>query len=281
MRWAFSLAVLATALYQLRVLDFAQVVALIPRSPLFWVVFAISYLAGPYSEWIIFRRLWHVGTNASAPLLRKLVYNELLVGYLGEVYFYSWARRHLPLSASPFGAVKDVAVLSAVVGNVMTLAFLAAAFPLLRMLPLGDHASTIGSSLAFVIGSSLAVMLWRGVIFSLERSELVFISFVHTGRILATTGLTALLWYLVLPETPLGWWLVLATMRLLVSRLPFVPNKDVIFAGIAVFAVGQDVELAAVVAMIAALILLTHLVVGVGFALTDLANGDKNVQADG
>ena len=271
---ALSLLVIAAAVYQARGLHLADITALVPETPMFWLVFAVSYLAGPGSEWVIFHRLWNAGPRAFGALVRKLIYNEMLVGYLGEVYFYGWARRNMKLAAAPFGAVKDVAVLSAVAGNVLTLAFLVAALPFVRRLPLADHAGAIGWSLAFVIGTSLAIMLWRGAIFSLERAELRFVMLVHVARILATTALNALLWHLVLPTVPLVWWLVLATIRLLISRLPFVPNKDVVFAGVAVIALGQDVELAALMAMMAALILTTHLLAGLTFAVCDLVAGE-------
>jgi len=268
-----SLLVLGAALYQARSVDLADVTRLVPHSPVFWFLFAVSYLAGPMSEWLIFRRLWHVGPTAFAALVHKLIYNELLVGYLGEVYFYSWARRNLKMVATPFGAVKDVAVLSAVAGNLMTLLLLAIAFPFVRLLPLHDHATAIGISLGLVIATSLAVMLWRRSIFSLGRSELRIVFLVHIGRIVVTTFLSALLWHMVLPDTAVGWWLVLATIRLLISRLPFVPNKDVVFAGVAVLALGEDVRIAALMAMMAGLILITHLLVGITFAITDLIQG--------
>lgn len=94
-------------------------------------------------------------------------------------------------------------------------------------------------------------------------------------RVVATTLLTALLWALVLPDVEIGWWLVLSAIRLLVSRLPFVPNKDVVFAGIAVLALGQDVQIAALMAMMAALILATHLILALFFGLHDLVKGDR------
>lgn len=272
---ALSLLVLAAAVWQARSLDFADVTALIPTSPLFWIVFAISYLAGPLSELAIFSRLWNVGIGAFWALLRKLIYNELLLGYLGEVYFYTWARRNLPMSATPFGAVKDVAIMSAMAGNIMTLAFIGLAYPYLALLPLHDHASAIAWSLAFVVGSSLALMLWRQKIFSLDRGELWMVFTFHVLRIIATTVLSAVLWHLVLPDVQLAWWLVLAAIRLLVSRLPFVPNKDVVFAGIAVLALGQDVHIAALMAMMAGLILSTHLILALFFGLFDLAKGDR------
>ena len=55
--------------------------------------------------------------GAAKDKLKKLIGNELLLGYVGEVYFYDWARRHVKMEGSPFGAVKDVAILSALAGN--------------------------------------------------------------------------------------------------------------------------------------------------------------------
>jgi hypothetical protein len=265
-----SLIVVGAAIYQARDLDFAKTLGLLPASPTFWGLFAISYLIGPASDWFIFQRLWGVGASALGVLIRKLIYNELLVGYLGEVYFYGWARQNLKFVTTPFGAVKDVAVLSAVAGNVTTLAFLAMAFPFARLVPLHDHTAAIGWSLAFVIGTSLAVMLFRQSIFSLERKELRMVFAVHLSRIVATAILSAALWHLVLPDVPLSWWLVLATIRLLISRLPFVPNKDVVFAGMAVLALGGQVEVSAMMVLMAGLILATHVLVGISLASADL-----------
>lgn len=272
---ALSLLVLAAAVWQARSLNLSDITALVPSSPLFWLVFALSYLAGPASEWLIFRKLWGVTARAMGALIRKLIYNELLLGYLGEVYFYTWARRKLPMDATPFGAVKDVAIMSAVAGNVMTLAFIALAYPYLALLPLKEYGNDIAWSLAFVVAISLVPFLLRRQIFSLTKAELWTVFGVHVARIVATTGLNAVLWALVLPDVEIGWWLVLSAIRLLVSRLPFVPNKDVVFAGIAVLALGQDVQIAALMAMMAALILSTHLILALFFGLYDLVKGDR------
>jgi hypothetical protein len=274
-----SLIVVGAAVYKVNDLDLATILALVPTSPAFWSLFAISYLIGPASDWFIFQRLWGVGANAFGALVRKLIYNELLVGYLGEVYFYGWARRNLKFVTTPFGAVKDVAVLSAIAGNVTTLVFLAAAFPLVRLLPLHDHVIAITWSLAFVIGTSLAVMLLRRSLFSLERKELRMVFAVHLSRILATTIFSAALWHLVLPNVELGWWLILVTLRLLISRLPFVPNKDVVFAGIAVLALGGEVEISALMALMAGLTLAAHVLVGLSFALADLLSKGRSDEA--
>lgn len=272
-----SLIIVGAAIYQARNLDLAKIVGMMPASPTFWGLFAITYLAGPAGDWFIFRRLWGVGANAFGALVRKFIYNELLLSYLGEVYFYGWARRNLKFETTPFGAVKDVAVLSAVAGNVASLLFLTAAFPFVRLLPLHDHAAAIGWSLAVVIGTSLAVMLLRRSLFSLDRKELRMVFSVHLLRTLATTFFSAVQWHLVLPDVELGWWLILAAMRLLIFRLPFVPNKELLFAGIAVLALGGDVEISGLMALMAGLSLASHVLAGAGFALADLlSRGRRN-----
>lgn len=273
---ALSVLVLAAAVWQARGLDPEDITALVPASPLFWVVFLLGYFAGPAGDWLIFRKLWGVTTRAFGALTRKLIYNELLLGYVGELYFYAWAKRKLPQAAAPFGAVKDVAIMSAMAGNIMTLALIALAYPYLALLPLAEYGNDIAWSLAFVVAISMVPFVLRRQILSLSRAELWAVFGIHTARIVATTGLNALAWSLVLPNVAIGWWLVLSAIRLLVSRLPFVPNKDVVFAGIAVLALGQDVDIAELMAMMAALILTTHLALALIFGLYDLVKGDKS-----
>ena len=90
---AISLALLVAVALQFRDFDFARVRGLIPASPVFWLAFAVYYLAGPVSEWVVYRRLWAMPLAGIGALLRKLVANELLLGYLGEAQFYAWQSR--------------------------------------------------------------------------------------------------------------------------------------------------------------------------------------------
>ncbi len=268
---AISLMVLAVALTQLARFDLSSIRAVVPVSPGFWLLFAVSYAVPPLADWIIFRRLWTIPASGFLALVRKLIGNELLLGYVGELYFYSWARKRSAMVGAPFGAVKDVAILSAVVGNCVTLAMLALAYPLLGTLHLGIERGTFALSVAVVLGTSLAAMLFRRRLFSLPRRELRFVAGVHFARIAATTLLAAWMWHVALPTVPATMWLLLATLRLLLSRLPFIPNKDVVFAGIAVLVVGQDVQVVELMALMAGLILGTHLILGTLLTGAELA----------
>jgi len=261
---------LAAVAYALRSIDPTHLLAMVPARPAFWLTFAASYLCVPAAEWVIYRRLWKLPAGCIAPLLRKLVCNELLLGYLGEAYLYGWARRHVDPASAPFGAIKDVAILSAIAGNGVALAMLALVWPFVEASQLGLDSRTVTWSLALVLASSIAIMLLRRRVFTLDRSDLLFIFGMHLVRIFASMGLTALLWHLVLPGVHLQWWLFLATLRMLISRLPLIPNKDVVFAGVAVFTLGHEAQIAELMAMLASLVVLTHVAVGVGLVVRDL-----------
>jgi hypothetical protein len=269
-----SLAILAAVLMQLRQLNWEKVWSIVPTSPVIWLVLAASYFAGPVADWIIFRRLWGIPASGILPLLKKLIGNELLLGYVGEVYFYDWARRHVKMTGSPFGAVKDVAILSALAGNIMTIVMLAVTWPIISTLSLGEG-NVLAISVGVVMVTSLVIMFFRNGLLSLPRRELWFVFAVHCVRIVANTGLSALAWHLILPSVGIGPWLLLSTVRLLLSRLPLIPNKDIAFAGISTLLAGSQVQTSEMIAMISLLIVATHVVLFIALLLLDLVHKEK------
>jgi hypothetical protein len=244
---------------------------MLPRKALFWLIFAAYYLSGPIGDWAIYRRLWRIPWSGFAALVRKLVSNELIFGYLGEAQFYAWARTRGNISGTPFGAIKDVALLSALVGNVATVALLAITWPLVMSDAAGIGLRDAFLSMGIVLLSSLAIFFFRQKLFTLPRRELWYIALIHSARTVWALVLGAALWHLALPRIPLAMWMVMSALRMLVSRLPFIPNKDLVFAGLAVFLVGLEPEIGTLMTMMATLTLATHVLVGGCFALADLA----------
>lgn len=269
--FVISASLLVAVFWRSRGVDASTLAGAIPANPLFWATLAICYVAGPFSEWLIFRRLWRIPADGFIALVRKRISNEILFGYSGELYFYAWARRRGNISGAPFGAIKDVAILSAIAGNVMTLAMFALCFPVLGSLDLAIGRTALLLSAAVILLPSLAAMLFRRHLFSLPAPELRAVLLIHGIRLVGVTGLTALLWHLTLPTVALGWWASLAALRLLVTRLPFVPNKDLLFAGAAGLLFGHDTRIAALMALTAALFLCLDLLIGGALAAADLA----------
>ncbi len=270
-----SLLLLAMVAIQYQRLSLPLLAEMLPTSIAFWSIFALYYLSGPLGEWIIYRKLWTLPAAGIGALLRKMVSNELLLGYLGEVQFYAWARSRLKIGAAPFGAIKDVTILSALTGNIATLLMLAIAWPLVSSSVAGIELRTTIFSLSIVLCTSLLILLLRQKLFTLPRRDLWFIVVIHALRIIAVTGLAALMWHLALPGVSFVIWAMLAALRMLVSRLPLVPNKEVVFAGLAVFVLGHDVLIASMMTLIAAAILITHLCVGGVFAVAGLAESRR------
>jgi hypothetical protein len=268
---AVALLVLFVAAREYRNLDFATLRDALPVAPAFWVAFGLFYLAGPLGDWLIYRRLWRVPFEGFLALIRKMVSNELVLGYLGEAQFYAWARNRVDMAAAPFGAIKDVALLSALVGNLATLLLLAFAWPLITAHGIGIEMHGAFMSLGIVLVTSFAMLLLRRKLFTLPQPQLRFIAGIHAGRTVASILLAALCWHLALPGIALALWLAMSALRMLVTRLPFVPNKELVFASLVVLLLGHEPRVGALMTVMAALTLLAHAFLGTLFAVAHIA----------
>lgn len=268
--WIFSIALVVVILIQLRAHDMAGLAALIPADPPFWLAFIGSYLVIPFADWIIFRRLWGLPVAGLAPLFRKTILNSVVLSYSGEAYFFEWARRQSGLTDQAFGAVKDVAILSALVGNAATLFLVLLAWPMLAHVQLGIARGPLVASIAVLLTISLATILLRKRVFHLGMADLAFVTLVHLARTVLSVGLIALMWHLALPAVALEWWLLLSTGRMVISRLPLLPHKDIAFAGLAAMLFQHDLKIAGLMTVTALLILAAHLVFGSGLLAGEL-----------
>jgi hypothetical protein len=243
----------------------------VPDSPLFYLCFALLYMSLPTGDYIIFRRLWGIPIAGLGALIRKRIANEVVFGYSGEAYFYAWARANARNVAAPFGAVKDVSIQSALAGNAITLLMIAVALPLGRELLSRDQFTMVVGSVGVLLATSLPFLIFSRRVFSLERPVLWWVFGIHCLRLLAGSTLIALAWHFALPDVSVGMWLFLAAGRLLVSRLPLLPNKDLVFANVAILLIGQDQAVSELVAVTAALTLAVHIALILAFGLWALA----------
>lgn len=244
--------------------------ATVPGNPVFYIAFAALYAAPPLADHVIFRRLWDLPRGALGALVRKRIANEVLFGYAGEAYFFAWAKAHARDVAGPFAGIKDVSILSAMAGNATTLIATLAALPFAGALLSGAAGRTLLISAAIVVATSLPFILFRKRVFSLPGATLWWVFGVHVARIVAGTLLLALCWAAALPAVGAGVWLMLAAVRLLFSRLPLVPNKDLLFANFAILYLGPAAPLSGVIAFTAALTLVVHVALIVGFGGREL-----------
>lgn len=258
-----SAAILLAVLAQLGGIDPAQFRAA-PTNPWFWLCFALVYAHGPLVEWIILRRLWNLRVDALPALFRKQVANEIVFGYSGEAQFYLWARKRLQLKGSVFGTLRDVAVLSALAGNLATLVMMVINAPLLYTVAGGTLLNSFAASIAVIILSSLAILLLRrtAALLTLSRRDLAVTFALHSVRIVLGLILTALLWKLLLPGLSWTMLVAVATLRMMIHRLPLVPARDALLAPLTLALLGPGSGLAAATMLVAALTLVTHVAVG-------------------
>lgn len=242
----------------------------VPASPWFYVAFAILYMAPQTFDWIIFRRLWRLPLAGLAALLKKRVVNDVLpVPYAGDASFYLWARERMQMVTAPFGAVKDVSILSAVAGNTITLVMLAIALPLGRELFTPEWWTRTLWATAGLSAMTVPFLLFSKRVFTLPARRLRWIYAIHCTRLMFGSTMIAITWHLAMPDVPVGVWMLLATGRLIVSRLP-IPNKDLLFATLAIQVIGQGQALSDLVAFTAALTLGAHVAFIVGLSIWGL-----------
>lgn len=241
----------------------------LPRNPLFYLFFTLYYFSPVVGDYVIFRRLWRIPAAGFAALIRKRIASDM-IGYSGEAYFYAWARQRSTMVAAPFGAVKDVSILSAISGSAVTLTVLLCAFPYaIGWLDAGALRKVVWSAV-IIFAMSLPFLIFSKRVFSLDRRTLWWIFAVHCGRVLGGAVLLALTWHFGLPGIALATWLLLSAARMLVSRLPMVPNKDLVFATIAGMMVGRHDQMAQMLALVAGMILLVHAVLIAGLGVDSL-----------
>ena len=272
---ALSAAMLAGLLWQLFHRGLGALGQAVPTSPLFYLCFAAFFMTLPVFDYLIFRHLWKIPPSGLAALTKKRIANDVVVSYSGEAYFYAWARANARLVAAPFGAIKDVSILSAVAGNVLTLAMVAVTLTLGHALLQPDQFRGGVWSGVILIAISLPFVLFSRQVFSLPRRELWTVFWLHCVRIVISNLLIALAWHFAMPGVSIGMWVLLAAIRMLVSRLPIIPNKDMAFPLIVNLLIGGRETVVQLMAFGAALTLVINAALIVAFGLHALLTKGK------
>lgn len=282
---ALSILIIGLLVRAIAQVGWDQVVAVLPPSWLFWALFIGSYLLPPLMEWVIYRRWWHFGFESIGVFLKMRVMNEALFSYSGHTYLLVWAANRLGIeydpnappprilgrgdgpgvdpSTSPVAAVKDMAITSGLAGNLATLVMLLLALSL-------DGASVLGDALdvrtrkillwsfGAMIVLNVGIVLFRGKVMSLPVKENMYAFRWHMFRVLGTQALLVGSWAAALPGIDTETWFLLGALRMVIGRMP-VPNKDILFAAIAVSLAGDSaIEVAALMAAQGALTLVFH-----------------------
>ncbi len=237
---AIFFGVLALITKHLADIGWNDIWAALPRTPWFYIILACAYVTMPIAEVFVYRQIWDIPMWRHLPVLfRKRVLNEGVMGYSGEAYLCLWAHRQAHLSGSKIlSTVKDNNILSAMVSTS------AALLLFLGFMITGKLSDVTGGDVsnnwALVAMLSVSVMLipiaikFRKHLIALPRSKVRKVLTVHAVRLLTQESLQVCYWMVVLPFVPLSAWLTFTAAQMLLTRVPLLPNKDLMLLGLGI-----------------------------------------------
>jgi len=106
-----------------------------------------------------------------------------------------------------------------------------------------------GVVVALVIG---LIVQFRRSLFTLPRNLLGWMFGIHGGRFLLSNVLQVVQWWVVIPDAPFSAWATLLAVLIVTNRIPFLPSRDLFFAGAGI---GMAAELGIPVAVVAGMLL--------------------------
>ncbi|UTW55269.1 hypothetical protein [Kordiimonas sp. SCSIO 12610] len=213
----------------------------LPQNPLYYLFFIAMFLTLPIFEMIAYRFMWGADEinvrNSLYAFIRKRVYNFAVLSYTGEAYIALWARRKTKVDRKTvFANVKDSTILSAVASNSFTILMLAAFLITgqLSVLIDADPDYKVYLGLTFFVGLIILPLIikFRNKIIALDNQVAKKVFLVHLSRLILMLLFQALQWTVVLPDVPFSTWLLFLTAQLVLTRVPFLPNTDLLYVGL-------------------------------------------------
>jgi hypothetical protein len=241
-RWGVPVVLFAIVGYMLTRTGWTSIYASRPDSFWFYLVLLVPFFVQPVADLFLYRYL--LGVGRALPLsifLRKRYMNTVMLDYSGEVYLFFWARKNLNVSDGfMMHAVKDSSVLSAAAGLVvlwaMFVVLLAGHLIALPSLQFGRWPMALIGLIPLVLGGALFIANRK--LTALSRRQIASVFSIHLSRCVTALWVEYVLWWLsgALPSGIDCFKFV--ALRLLVTRLPLIPSKDLVFVGVAMAAAG-------------------------------------------
>ncbi len=290
LRRLFTLAIAAFIIWRLTQIGWLDLLDNLPSRPLFYVLHLAAYAVLPLAEIAIFSMIWksRLAGNLMV-MLRKRALNNSVIGYSGELYLYLWARSRLGLTARKLASgLKDNVLMS---GIATALCAILAALSLFWINPelvhdrLIERAGPVSIGLFAGVFIVLTLLGWifRARIFGIGGRLFAVIMAIHFARIALSYMLQAWQWDIGIPAGTIELWFTLITVQLVISQLPLLPNRDLIYLAFVIeYAGSSGVDAAGLQAMFVTIFLLFQLLNYAALAISSLlpsariwANGEE------
>ena len=232
--YVFPLIFITLIGIKLRKIGWYALVHALPTNPVFYALQIPAFFLLPTTEKMIFRLL--LGAKNAVPLVilfRKRVLNTNVLEYSGETYLYNWMTKNRAVTRSQlFHAVKDSALLSGVAGFVV---FLAVALYLLLSSPAVSGIIAQNMKLATILVILLPVV--PALFFlnsgrkegSFSKQQLAGVFFIHLFRSAGALTLDMLIVFYASSLYSFYLSFEIVALRLFITRIPFLPSKDLVF----------------------------------------------------
>jgi hypothetical protein len=244
LRWGIPALLLIIIGRRLTQLGWREIWGARPGAIGFYVLLVLQFFIQPFGDYFVYRNLWgRANTPPMAVILKKRLLNTFMLDYSGEAFFYFWARARLKLAPGMLvHGIKDSNLLSGGAGLVMLYLMVLA---LLASGGLQIPAGLSAHGWIFAAAGIVPLLLCAGLLLghrkftALSRGQIATTFAIHFTRSLLVLAVEFGLWELsgALPTAVAC--LQFVALRLVVTRLPLVPNKDLIFVGAGIAAAGM------------------------------------------
>jgi len=241
-QWALPLLLIGFIGFSLYKIGFRQVWAARPMALAFYATLLVPFFLPPVGDLLVYRKLLGTRKLPFTLFLRKVCLNSTVLDFSGDAYFFLWCRRNVGLPARRMlDAIKDSNILSAAASLVVLAIALVgfAATGSLRVWHLGLPGFWAIVSVATVPAFLVAGLVIGGRrVTTLTRPEMATTFAVHLARVSLVLFFRFLMWDFsgALPSRFVCFEFVM--LGLLVTRLPMIPNKGLIYAGAAIVTAG-------------------------------------------
>lgn len=236
-RVLFVGGIIAYLAYELTKIGWGEIWAALPTSPIFYLLFLLLYFLLPITEVVLYRLIWTFDAWKSLPVfIKKRVYNKDVMGYSGEVYFYTWARKRIALSdVEILKDIRDQNIISSVASTVIAVVLVTfflygGQLTITDLVGEANVTYMIGGGVVIAVLTLIGIRL-RKYLFSMVLKTALLIFALQCVRLVAGQALQIGQWAVAMPEVPLRVWFTYAAMSLIISRIPVIPNRDLLFLG--------------------------------------------------
>lgn len=237
LRRLFTVAILCLLVLELGRIGWQEIWRSRPTSPLFYLLFVVSYVQQPVFYAWAYSLSWRFPLfEGVAAIFKMCVYNNDVLGNSGEVYLFVWARERLGLPAvAVLRTIKDNAIVAWACDSVVSLS-LPGLLVVLGLLPaavvLGSAERSVALGAPVVVALVLtAAWLLRRHYLTLSDGRIAAVAAIYLARLGVIMAVVVFQWAAAMPEVPWTSWFALMAMRMLVNWIPILPNNDLMFLG--------------------------------------------------